>query len=133
MTRFLMLLVPLTLAVLTLANEARPTPVHDYIFTIVGVVTTEDSTPIQGAEITLVVNGPVYKGVELVKTATCVTDDAGGFAFTYMSHKRGVKYTITVRKVGFESQTVSGSSPPAAHHAIKLRRSGGDATPPQRP
>lgn len=113
-------------------SEAGPTPAHDYIFTITGVVTSEDSTPVKGAEITLEVNGPVYKGVELIKTVKSVTDDAGAFGFTYTSHKRGVKYSIGVRKEGSESETVSGVSPPAAHHAIRLKRSGGSASSPQR-
>jgi len=61
-----------------------------------------------------------------------MTDDTGGFVFTYMSHKRGVKYSITLRKEGFEPQTVSGISPPASHHTIHLKRAGGSAAAPQR-
>lgn len=101
--------------------EARPAPTHDYIFGIHGVVTTEDGTPIQGAEIALEVDGPVYKGVELIKTAKCATDDKGDFSFMYISHKRGVKYSISVRKEGFKSQTLSGSSPPPSQHSIRLK------------
>ena len=106
--------------------EVRPMPVHDYIFAVTGVVTTENGTPLQDAEIILEVNGPVYKGVEPVKTVKSMTDNTGGFVFTYISHKRGVKYSITVRKEGFESQTVSGIAPPAGHHTIRLKRAGGD-------
>jgi Carboxypeptidase regulatory-like domain len=89
-----------------LASAAGATHVPDYIFSISGVVTTEDKTPIKNAEITLKVDGPVYKGTELITIVKSVTDDTGGFAFMYMSHKRGEKYTITVRKEGFEPQTV---------------------------
>jgi hypothetical protein len=102
--------------------EARPKPVHDYIFSITGVVTTEGGTPLQDAEITLEVNGPVYEAVKLVRTVKRPTSSTGGFVFTYLSHKRGVKYTIAVRKEGFEPQTVSGSAPPAGHHTIHLKR-----------
>jgi hypothetical protein len=127
----LTLLVLLCCAVFGLVCEARPSPVHDYIFTLTGVVTAEDATPIKNAEITLEVNGPVYKGVELIKNVKSITDDTGGFVFTYMSYKRGVKYSITVRKEGFEPQTVSGSSPPASHHTIHLKKArGGDASSP---
>lgn len=133
MSRFLTLLILVVgFGIFSLMCEARPTPVHDYIFTITGVVTAEDGTPTKDAEITLEVNGPVYKGVELIKTVKSMTDDTGGFVFTYMSHKRGVKYSITVRKEGFESQTVSGSSPPASHHTIHLKRAGGSGTSSQR-
>jgi hypothetical protein len=119
------------LTVLVLASvvlvvcDARHAPVHDYIFDITGVVTTEDGTPLQDAEITLEVNGPVYEAVILVGTVKRSTDSAGGFVFTYISHKRGVKYKLTVRKEGFEPQTVSGSAPPAGHHTIRLKKADG--------
>jgi hypothetical protein len=115
-----------------LASGAGAKPVHDYIFEVRGVVTTEDAVPIKDAEITLDVNGPVYQGAKLVKTVKCMTDNAGGFVFMYMSHNRGVKYSITVRKEGFETQTVSGASPPASHHTIQLKRAGGGGTSSQR-
>jgi hypothetical protein len=111
--------------------EARPAPTHDYIFATHGVVTTEDGTPIQDAEIALDVDGPVYKGVELIKTVKSATDDKGEFSFMYTSHKRGVKYRITISKEGFESQTLSGSSPPASHHTIHLKRVGSNGSVPQ--
>ena len=102
--------------------DARPTLTHDYIFAASGVVTTEDGTPIQDVEITLEVDGPVYKGVELIKTAKSATDDKGEFAFMYTSHKRGVKYKIIVSKEGFKPETLSGSSPPVSRHSIRLRK-----------
>jgi phosphohistidine swiveling domain-containing protein len=124
---------PLKLLVLAslifvLVYEARPTSVHDYIFSITGVVTAEDGTPVQGAEITLEVNGPVYKGVEPIKTVKLMTDNTGGFVFMYISHKRGVKYTITVYKQGFAPVTVSGNSPPTANHVVRLQRTGGEGS-----
>jgi len=108
--------------VLVLVCEARSN--HDYMFSITGVVTTEDGAPLQDAELTLEVDWPVYEGTTAVKTVKRVTNSTGGFVVMYTSHKRGVKYKITVRKDGFEPQTVSGSAPPAGHHTIRLRRTG---------
>lgn len=99
---------------------------HDYTFGVTGLVTAEDGAPVQNAEITLEVNGPVYAAITPVKSVQQFTGSSGGFIFRYISHERGVKYTITVRKVGFEPQTVSGSAPPDGHHEIRLKRAGGD-------
>lgn len=85
----------------------------------------EDSFPLRDAEITLEVNGPVYEAVTPVKVVKRFTDDTGGFVFTYISHEFGAKYTLTVSKDGFEPQTVSGSSPPAGHQAVRLKRKAG--------
>jgi hypothetical protein len=85
------------------------------------MVTAEDGTPLQDVEVTLETNGPVYKGVALVRTEQQHTS-TGGFVFMYLSHERGVKYTVTARKQGFEPQTVSGSAPPAGHHTIRLKK-----------
>ena len=106
--------------------------IKDYNFTVSGgVVNAEDETRIQEAEVMLEVNGPVYDGVTLVKTVQAKTNDSGVFVFAYLSHKRGVKYTITVRKPGFEPVTVSGNSPPEAKHVIRLKRTETNASPPQ--
>jgi hypothetical protein len=99
--------------------------VHDYMFEVTGLVAAEDNTPIEGAEVTLEVNGPVYEAVTLVRTVKSSTNNAGGFVFAYLSHKRGVNYGLTVRKEGFEPQTVSGSAPPDGHHTIRLKRASG--------
>lgn len=64
----------------------------------------------QNAEITLEVNGPVYKVITPVKTAQQFTDNSGGLIFTYISHELGVKYTITVRK-GTSFSSVSLGTP----------------------
>jgi|HubBroStandDraft_6_1064221.scaffolds.fasta_scaffold340342_2 hypothetical protein len=105
--------------------ESSPSPTHDYIFSVTGVVNTEDGMPLQDAEITLEAKEPVYKGVELIKTAKYMTDKTGGFVFMYISHRRGVNYTLTVRKEGFEPLTVSGSAPPAGNHVIRLKKIAG--------
>jgi carboxypeptidase family protein len=115
-----------------LACEARPVPAGDYVFSVTGVVTTEGGAPIQGAEVTLEVNGPVYEGVTLVKAAKRLTNSTGGFVFTYLSHKRSMKYTVTVRKDSFEPQTVSAKAPPQRDHTIRLKRAGGGGNTPQR-
>src|ERR1700751_5107453 len=98
----------------------------DYNFTVTGVIKAEDETPVQDAEVTLDVNGPVYDGVTLVKTVHSKTGNSGSFVFAYLSHKPGVKYSLTVRKAGFEVVTVSGSSPPIGKHVIRLKRNRGD-------
>lgn len=95
---------------------------HDYIFGVTGVVTAEDGAPLKDAEITLEVSGPVYEAVTLVRTVKRSADSTGGCVFTYISRKRGVKYSLTVRKGGFEPQTVSGSAPPAEHYMIRMKR-----------
>ena len=101
---------------------------HDYIFDVIGVVNAEDGAPLKNAEVTLEVNGPVYEAVTLVRTVRRTTDDTGGFVFMYISHQRGVKYSLTIRKEGFEPETVSGSSPPTGNHVIRLKRTGGNGT-----
>ncbi len=100
----LLALVILSFAVLGLVCQARPAPVHDYIFGVTGVVKSEDDAPLQDAEITLEVSGTVYKAITPVRTVTVKTDNLGSFFFMYISHKRGVKYTVTVHKQGFEAR-----------------------------
>ena len=95
---------------------------RDYTFDVTGVVTAGAGAPLQDAEVILEVNGPVYDAVAPVKTARRLTNSYGGFVFVYISHKRGVMYTVTIRKDGFEPQTVSGSAPPPGHHTIRFKR-----------
>jgi len=109
-------------AVLAIVSEARD---HDYMFGVTGVVTAEDGTPMQDAEVTLEVNGPIYEGVATVGTVKHLTNSSGGFVFMYTSHKRSQKYAITARKEGFEPQSASGSAPPSGHHKIRLMRARG--------
>ena len=106
--------------VLVLVSEARSS--RDYMFSITGVVTTEDGVPLENAEITLEVGGSVYEGPRVVKTVKRLTNSTGGFVFMYTSHRRGVQYSITTNKAGFEPQTISGSAPPAGHHTIRLKQ-----------
>jgi hypothetical protein len=94
----------------------------DYVFNVTGIVETQDDVHLQGADVTLEMNGPVYEVIDLVTTRHVVTDENGGFVFAYISHERGVKYTITVGKEGFEQQTVSGAAPPNGNHVIKLKK-----------
>jgi hypothetical protein len=107
-------------AVFSLGCAARRS--HDYIFAVTGLVTAEDGSPIKDAEISLEVSGPVYEAVTPVKTVRRLTDSNGHFTFMYISHERSVKYIIKMSKNGFEPQTVSGSAPPAAYHAILLKK-----------
>jgi hypothetical protein len=118
-TRNLFALSLLACALMTLACAVRS---RDYIFGITGVVTAEDGTPLQDADIILDVYGPVYAGVSPVRTERLQTNSTGGFVFMYNSHERGVKYTVAVHKLGFEAQTVSGSAPPDGHYTIRLKK-----------
>ena len=104
--------------------KARPLRIHDYVFNVLGLVAAEGGDPIEGAEVTLEVTGPVYDVITTVKTAKRLTDSGGSFIFMYISHKRAVPYTLTVRKDGFEPQTVSGKGPPDANDVIRLKRTG---------
>ena len=101
---------------------------HDYVFSVTGLVTGDDGAPVQNAEIALEVSGPVFEAITPVKTARQFTGESGGFVFAYISHEWGVKYTVTVRKEGFEPQAFSGSAPPNRQYEIRLERAGSDAT-----
>jgi len=127
----LMPLIVLSFGIGNLVCEARPKPVKDYVFSVTGVVKTEDDAPLKDANVTLGVNEPVYKATTPVKTITVKTDNLGLFFFMYMSHKRRLKYNISVQKEGFETLTVNGSSPPTANHVIRLKKSGSTGTPPR--
>lgn len=94
----------------------------NYAFSVTGIVATEDGSPIEDAEITLELGGPAYEVALPVKTVGRLTNAAGSFAFTYTTHEQGIPYTVTVSKDGFEPQTVSGSAPPAAYHAFRLKK-----------
>lgn len=120
MKRWLSTPIFLTLAVLPSGCAARRS--HDYVFNVTGIVTAEAGSPLKNAETMLEVNGPVYEAITLVKVVRRFTDDTGVFVFTYISHERGVKYTLTVSNDGFEPQTVSGIAPPGERHTIVLKR-----------
>jgi len=94
---------------------------QDYVFGVSGVVTTEDDTPLAGAEVTLDVRNAVYAAITPIRTERRLTSDTGGFVFIYNSPQRGVKYNLTIRKEGFETMKVSGVAPPSGHHSIRLK------------
>jgi hypothetical protein len=102
------------------AGSANPT--RDYNFSVTGIVASEDGTVIPNATVVLELDGPVYEGVDLIKRAERQTDATGGFVFAYISHKKGVEYTISIRAEGFEPATVRGSAPPPGHHTIHLTK-----------
>jgi hypothetical protein len=101
----------LVLLLIGLPGCAARRTTADYVFSLAGVVQTQDEAPLQGANVTLEVNGPVYEAIDLVRKRHVVTTENGGFVFAYISHQEGVKYTITVHKEGFEPQTLSGAAP----------------------
>ena len=95
---------------------------RDYMFNVTGFVTTEDGTPLPGAEVTIEVYGSVYAAITPVRTEHVQTNQDGIFMFMYISHQRGVKYTLTVRKQGYDPQTATGNAPPDGQHNICLKR-----------
>jgi hypothetical protein len=95
--------------------------VRDYTFDVTGIVSAEDGTALQDVEVILQVDNPIYEGVTPVKMQRIVTSK-GAFIFRCLSHSPSTKYTVTVRKNGFEPQTVSGSAPPDKHNVIRLKK-----------
>ena len=102
--------------------SARVHRVRHYMFDATGVITTEDGTPLKDVEVTLRTSSLVCEGVTCFSARRIVAGD-GTFAFMYLTGDPSIKYEITVRKEGFNSEIVSGSSPPAAHHTFRLRKS----------
>jgi hypothetical protein len=92
------------------------------MFGVTGVVTDEKGRPLEGAEVTLNVEGPVYSGVSVVDGERRVTTKEGSFVFMYTVHG-GVRYSLSIRKPGFEDQSVVGNAPPPGHHTIRLKSS----------
>ena len=105
----------------TSACFARRVHDHDYTFDVTGVVVADGGSPLRDVEITLQTDIPVYEGIAPVKTKRIVSPD-GTFIFMYITGDPNTKYSITVRKDGFQTQTISGSSPPAESHRIQLKR-----------
>ena len=116
------LLTSLFLGSIILVSGCAAHRLPNYAFTVTGMVATEDGSPIEDAEITLELNTPVYEVALPVKTVGRLTNASGSFAFTYTTHEQGVGYAINISKDGFETQTVKGSAPPAAYHAILLKK-----------
>ncbi len=98
---------------------------HDYRFGVTGFVTSEDGASLSDVEVVLNLDTPVYDGITPIKTAR-VTASNGTFVLMYISGSSSTKYTITVRKQGFEPQTATGSAPPDGHHVFRLKRIGSD-------
>jgi hypothetical protein len=95
--------------------------VHDHVFDITGTVDASDGTPVNNVEVILEVDKPIYDGVTPVKSQRLVTSK-GAFIFRCLSHSPIMNYRITVRKDGFEPQTVSGKVPPDAHRTIHMKK-----------
>ena len=100
--------------------------VKDYTFDVTGTVSAEDGAALQDVEVVLQVDVPVYEGVKPVNTQRLVTSK-GAFIFRCVSHSRSTKYLVTVRKEGYEPQTVSGTAPPNGNLAIRLKKASGDS------
>jgi hypothetical protein len=94
--------------------------VRDYTFDVTGTVAADDGTALQDVEVVLQVDTPVYEGMTPVTTQRIVTSK-GAFIFRCLSRSSSTKYTVTVRKEGFEPQTVSGTAPPAGNFTIRLK------------
>jgi len=95
--------------------------IHDHDFDVTDSVAAKDGSPLEGVEVILQVETPVYEGITPVKTQRRVTNK-GAFIFRCLSHSPMTKYTVTVRKEGFEPQTLSASAPPDGHLAIRLKK-----------
>ena len=111
-----------TLMLLVLAwATVCPARVKDYTFDVTGTVSAEDGTALQDVEVVLQVDKPVYEGVNPVNTQRVVTSK-GAFIFRCLSHSRPTKYSVTIRKDGYEPQTVSGTAPPNGNLTIRLKK-----------
>jgi hypothetical protein len=119
--RKIKLLTVLALGCSLLATACAVRRIHDYSFDVIGFVSAEDGAPLQNVEVTLQVDPAVYEALTPVKSQQLVTNK-GAFIFRCLSHNSVTKYTLTVRKEGFEPQTVMGSAPPNGHHVFRLRR-----------
>jgi hypothetical protein len=95
--------------------------VKDHIFDVAGTVSAEDGTPLYDVEVILNVDPPIYEGVEEVNTQRVVTSK-GAFIFRCLSHSASTKYTVTVRKEGYEAQGISGTAPPSGSYTIRLKK-----------
>lgn len=113
----------ITMLMLLVFGCATVAPAHvkDYTFDVTGTVSAEDGAALQDVEVVLQVDKPVYEGVNPVNTQRLVTSK-GAFVFRCLSHSRPTKYSVTVRKDGYEPQTVSGTAPPNGNFTIRLKK-----------
>ena len=114
-------LLALGCALLVVACVPWRVRVHDYTFDVIGFVSAEDGTALYDVEVILQVDTPIYEALTPVKSQRLVTDK-GAFIFICLSHNSVTKYSVTVRKEGFEPLTVSGSAPPDGHHTIRMKK-----------
>ena len=98
---------------------------RDYTFDVVGTVSAEDGTALQAVEVTLQVDHAIYEGVTPVKQQRIVTSK-GAFIFKCLTHSSSTRYSVTVRKDGYEPQTVFGTSPPNGNFTIRLKKASGE-------
>jgi len=115
------LLAILILVCVLLAPVCGAYRVREHTFDVIGTLSAEDGTALQDVDVILQVDTPVYEGVKPVNTKRLVTSK-GAFIFRCMSHSSSTKYTVTVRKDGYEPQTVSGTAPPDGNFTIRLRK-----------
>jgi hypothetical protein len=95
--------------------------VKDYTFDVTGTVSAENGAALQDVEVILRVETPVYQGVNPVNTQRVVTSK-GAFIFRCLSQFRSTKYSVTVRKDGYQPQTVWGTAPPNGAFTIRLKK-----------
>jgi hypothetical protein len=107
-----------------LAAACFPHRIVDYNFFVFGTVATEDGAPLEGVEVVLQVESPIYEALTPVTTKRLVTSD-DKFFFGGLTSNPSTKYTVTVHKEGFEPQTVSGSAPPNGEYHVRLKRAVG--------
>jgi len=97
--------------------------VHDRVFDITGTIDASDGAPVNDVEVILEVDKPIYDGITPVMSQRLVTSK-GAFIFRCLSHSPVTNYSVTVRKDGFEPQTISGKVPPDAHLTIHMKKIG---------
>jgi hypothetical protein len=114
------LLIATVFGLATLASCAAHR-VRDYTFGVMGTVSAEDGTALQDVEVVLNVDPPVYEGVTPVKTQRIVASK-GAFVFRCLSGSASTRYSVTFRKDGYETQTISGAAPPDGNYTIRLRK-----------
>jgi Carboxypeptidase regulatory-like domain len=93
---------------------------RDAQFSVSGTVVSEAGRGIKDAEVTLALDGTAYRAVTPLTGDRAETDEAGRFAFTYLTHSKSLRYTLSISKPGFTKAEARGVSPPASVHTITL-------------
>jgi hypothetical protein len=94
----------------------------DYMFSVVGVVKDSVGEPVKGAQVTIELSNTLYEAITPVQRRVLVTDAAGRFIVTLLSHQASNPYSLRFEKGGFVTQTVTGVAPPHQEHAVTLAR-----------